>query len=183
MTWSGPARVGDHEGMTDDRTMPASNAGERDMLEGWLEFHRQTLARKCEGLTDKQLRTAAVEPSELTLMGLVRHMAEVERIWFRKVLTDEACGPIWFSDGDPDGEFHLTDADTWDEARATWQSEIATARANAAGAGLDDLARGRTRHGESPSLRWIYTHMIEEYARHNGHADLLRERLDGVTGY
>jgi uncharacterized damage-inducible protein DinB len=169
--------------MTTERRLPATTADERTMLEGWLDYHRQTLALKCEGLSDAQLRTAAAAPSELTLMGLVRHMAEVERIWFRKVLADDDPGPIYFSEADPDGEFHLTEADTWQEARATWQAEIDTARRNAADLGLDDVSRGRSRLTEDPiSLRWIYTHMIEEYARHNGHADLLRERVDGVTG-
>jgi uncharacterized damage-inducible protein DinB len=170
--------------MTTERIIPAPQADERTMLEGWLDCHRATLARKCAGLSDEQLRTATVQPSELTLMGLVRHMAEVERIWFRKVLTDDSPGPIYFTDEDPDGEFHLTDTDTWDEAYGTWQAEIAVARRNAAGLGLDDISKGATRHTpQPPSLRWIYTHMIEEYARHNGHADLLRERIDGATGY
>jgi uncharacterized damage-inducible protein DinB len=169
--------------MTTERTEPANDADERTMLEGWLDYHRRTLARKCEGLTDDQLRTASVPPSELSLMGLVRHMAEVERGWFRQVLADEDAGPLYFSEADPDGEFHLTDADTWQEAYGTWQAEIDTARRNAAGFALDDLSRGRSRRtGEPFSLRWIYTHMIEEYARHNGHADLLRERVDGTTG-
>ncbi|MFE2282271.1 DinB family protein [Streptomyces sp. NPDC059454] len=169
--------------MTTERTEPANDADERTMLEGWLDYHRRTLARKCEGLTDDQLRTASVPPSDLSLMGLVRHMAEVERGWFRQVLADEDAGPLYFSEADPDGEFHLTDADTWQEAYGTWQAEIDTARRNAAGFALDDLSRGRSRRtGEPFSLRWIYTHMIEEYARHNGHADLLRERVDGATG-
>ncbi|MFG3662138.1 DinB family protein [Streptomyces sp. NPDC047706] len=169
--------------MTQERSEPAQDAGERAMLEGWLEYHRQTLAWKCEGLSDAQLRIAAVEPSELSLMGLVRHMAEVERGWFRKVLAGDDVGPIYYTEEDRDGEFHLTEADTWAEAYATWQAEIAVARRNAAGFGLDDLSKGRSRHTEEPfSLRWIYTHMIEEYARHNGHADLIRERVDGATG-
>ncbi|WP_280892123.1 DinB family protein [Streptomyces sp. LBL] len=168
---------------TTERHEPATNADERAMLEGWLDYHRQTLAWKCEGLSDAQLRTPSVEPSELSLMGLVRHMAEVERGWFRKVLKDEAVGPIYYSDADPDGDFHLTDADTWDEAYATWQAEIETARRHAAGFGLDDMSEGKHRRsGERFNLRWIVTHMIEEYARHNGHADLLRERVDGATG-
>ncbi|MET9442208.1 DinB family protein [Streptomyces sp. NPDC006610] len=168
--------------MTTERREPARNADERTMLEGWLDYHRRTLAWKCEGLTDAQLRTASVPPSELSLMGLVRHMAEVERIWYRKVLVGDDPGPIHFSEQDPDGEFHLTEADTWADAHATWQAEIEAARLNAAAFGLDDLSRGRSRTGEPYSLRWIHTHMIEEYARHNGHADLIRERLDGVTG-
>ncbi|MEU0006053.1 DinB family protein [Streptomyces sp. NPDC006314] len=169
--------------MSDERRMPAIDADERTMLEGWLEFHRQTLAWKCEGLTDTQLRTASVEPSPLSLMGLVRHMAEVERSWFRRVLASEDIGPIYFSEADPDGEFHLTEADSWKEAYATWQAEIEAARRHAGGFALDDLSQGRNRHtGEPHSLRWIYTHMIEEYARHNGHADLIRERIDGSTG-
>ncbi|GGW27195.1 DinB family protein [Streptomyces griseoloalbus] len=169
--------------MTTERREPANNADERTMLEGWLDYHRRTLAWKCEGLTDEQLRTASVRPSELSLMGLVRHMAEVERSWFRRVLASEDAGPLYFTEADRDGEFHLTEADTWQEAHATWQAEIDVARRNAAGFALDDLSRGRSRHtGEPFSLRWIYTHMIEEYARHNGHADLLRERIDGATG-
>lgn len=169
--------------MTTERREPAQNADERTMLEGWLEYHRQTLAWKCEGLSDAQLRIAAVEPSELSLMGLVRHMAEVERSWFRRVLVGDDPGPIYFTEEDPDGEFHLTETDTWAEAYATWQAEIAIARRNAAGFALDDLSKGRGRHSDEPfSLRWIYTHMIEEYARHNGHADLIRERVDGATG-
>ncbi|CAM5244156.1 DinB family protein [Streptomyces aurantiogriseus] len=169
--------------MTTQRSEPAPTAGERAMLEGWLDYHRQTLAWKCEGLTDDQLRTASVPPSELSLMGLVRHMAEVERGWFRKVLMDDDPGPIYYSDEDRDGEFHLTEQDSWKEAYATWQAEIDIARRHAADFDLDDISRGRSRFsGNAFSLRWIYTHMIEEYARHNGHADLIRERIDGVTG-
>ncbi|MFI6376827.1 DinB family protein [Streptomyces sp. NPDC050546] len=169
--------------MTIERTEPATDAAERAMLEGWLDYHRQTLAWKCEGLSDEQLRTASVEPSVLSLMGLVRHMADVERGWFRKVLTNEDAPPIYYSDENPDGEFHLTDADTYQEAYATWQAQIETARRNAARFALDDLSEGKHhRTGEQFNLRWLYTHMIEEYARHNGHADLIRERLDGSTG-
>ncbi|MFJ2902735.1 DinB family protein [Streptomyces sp. NPDC091279] len=169
--------------MTIERSEPATEADERTMLEGWLDYHRQTLALKCEGLTDAQLRTASVAPSTLSLMGLVRHMAEVERSWFRRVLMDEDAGPIYSSDADPDGDFRLTEADTWAEAYATWQAEIETARLHAARFTLDDLSKGRHRRtGEIFNLRWIVTHMIEEYARHNGHADLLRERIDGATG-
>ncbi|MEU8759395.1 DinB family protein [Streptomyces sp. NPDC048659] len=165
------------------RVDPGTLTGERQALEQWLDFHRATLAMKCEGLDDTQLRTAAAPPSDLNLMGLVRHMAEVERGWFRRVLAGERdAGWIYSTKEDHDGDIHVTDADTWAEAYATWQGEIAHARANAAGRGLDEPGSGKHRSGETFNLRWIYLHMIEEYARHNGHADLIRERIDGATG-
>ncbi|MET7369266.1 DinB family protein [Streptomyces sp. NPDC005566] len=167
---------------TDERTEPAFDAAERQMLEGWLDYHRETLVMKCAGLTDAQLREASVPPSEFTLLGLVRHLAEVERGWFREVLVGEDVPPIYGSDEDPDGEFHLTEADTWDEAHATWLAEIEVSRLNSATFELDGLSVGLSSQGKPFSLRWIYTHMIEEYARHNGHADLVRERIDGATG-
>ncbi|MFF9110295.1 DinB family protein [Streptomyces sp. NPDC014805] len=169
--------------MPTERRMPAVDADERTMLEGWLEFHRRTLALKCEGLTDAQLRTASVAPSDLSLMGLVRHMAEVERSWFRRVLAGDGAEPIWYGEEDPDGDFHVGEADTWQEAYATWQAEIDAARRHAAAFALDDMSKGVARAGRrAVSLRWIYTHMIEEYARHNGHADLIGESIDGATG-
>ncbi|WP_328890162.1 DinB family protein [Streptomyces sp. NBC_00316] len=167
---------------TDERSEPALTAAERPMLEGWLDYHRDTLALKCAGLTDAQLREASVPPSELSLLGLVRHMAEVERGWFREVLAGEDVKAVYGTDEDPDGEFHLTEADTWEKDGAIWREEIARAREIAANVGLDDLSVGLSRKGEPYNLRWIYTHMIEEYARHNGHADLVRERIDGATG-
>ncbi|MFF2848180.1 DinB family protein [Streptomyces sp. NPDC058001] len=164
-----------------ERAEPPTVGDERPLLESWLDYHRATLALKCAGLDDEQLRRAAVPPSELSLMGLVRHMAEVERIWFRGTLAGEDVPPLYHSEADPDGEFHLTDADTWADAYGVWQNEIEQARERAARFGLDDLA-SVTRKEESHNLRWIYVHMIEEYARHNGHADLVRELVDGTTG-
>ncbi|MFF6850153.1 DinB family protein [Streptomyces antimycoticus] len=165
---------------TAERREAPRTADERTSLEGWLDFHRATLALKCEGLDDKQLREASAPPSELTLLGLVRHMAEVERSWFRRVFAHENTPPIWYSEEDPDGEFHVADGDTAESAFAIWRDEIAKAEEAAAGHSLDDVV---TRPGRGDyNLRWIYLHMIEEYARHNGHADLIRERIDGVTG-
>ncbi|MDT9693571.1 DinB family protein [Streptomyces sp. P9(2023)] len=167
---------------TTERTEPSTTAGEREMLDGWLEFHRETLAAKCAGLDDAQLRTASAPPSDLSLLGLVRHMAEVERGWFRRVLSDDDSGWIYSTEEDRDGDFHPTAEDTFEEAHATWQAEIARARELAAPHDLDHVAPGRHHSGRTYNLRWIYVHMIEEYARHNGHADLLRERIDGATG-
>ncbi|MFF1834496.1 DinB family protein [Streptomyces sp. NPDC058231] len=167
---------------TEERSEPAVTAAERPMLEGWLDYHRDTLGLKCAGLTDAQLREASVPPSQLSLLGLVRHMAEVERHWFRNVMADEGSKPLYYTDEDADGDFHPTDADTWEKDGAVWRAEVEAAREIAARHGLDDLSAGRSSRGEQFNLRWIYTHMIEEYARHNGHADLVRERIDGATG-
>ncbi|AZQ70563.1 DinB family protein [Streptomyces luteoverticillatus] len=167
-----------------ERPLPSTTAGEREMLEGWLDFHRATLAAKCAGLDDEQLRTASAPPSIMSLMGLMRHMAEVERHWFRRVLSGEDAPPIYYDETDRDKDFKVTKKDTGEEALATWQAEIAKARELAAERSLDYTGAGvRWREGEPFSLRWILTHMIEEYARHNGHADLIRERVDGATGF
>jgi uncharacterized damage-inducible protein DinB len=151
-----------------DRAQPAQNAGEQEMLTGWLEHHRGILVWKCEDLTAEQLRRRAVPPSTLSLLGLVRHMAEVERGWFRQV-------------------FLFNDVDQGDPAEAfrAFERECAASRRLVAQApSLDALSKQASeRTGQPWSLRWIVTHMIEEYARHNGHADLLRERVDGKTGY
>jgi uncharacterized damage-inducible protein DinB len=164
------------------RTDPPYAADERSMLDTWLEYHRATLAMKCDGLSDDQLRTRSVEPSSLSLLGLVRHMAEVERNWFRRCFEGADAPPLFFTETNPDGD--IDDVDGADVAAdlAAWQAECAHARTVVAAApSLDDLGK-RERHGEPVSLRWILVHMIEEYARHNGHADLLRERIDGATG-
>ncbi|MET8399010.1 DinB family protein [Streptomyces sp900116325] len=167
---------------TTERPMPPLNADERTNLESWLDFYRTTLAMKCDGLTEEQLRTASVPPSPLTLLGLVQHMAEVERNWFRRVLTGEDVPAIHGPQADPaghDGGFGLSDSISFETAQATWQAEIARARANCVTRGLEDTSPFM---GGEVSLRWIYTHMTAEYARHNGHADFIRERIDGATG-
>jgi Protein of unknown function (DUF664) len=164
------------------RPMPPLNADERPTLEGWLDFYRATLASKCEGLDDAQLRVASAPPSELTLLGLVQHAAEVERNWFRRVLVGEVAQPIFGPRDHPeghDGGFELSAASSYPAAFRIWQDEINLARANCAARALDEVSPFM---GGEVSLRWIYTHMIAEYARHCGHADVIRERIDGVTG-
>ncbi|MER5873297.1 DinB family protein [Streptomyces sp. NPDC002044] len=165
------------------RPEPATTADEREMLDGWLDYHRSTLAWKCEGLGDEQLRLTPLKPSELSLLGLVRHMAEVERYWFREIMLGEDLPELYSSQEEPDGDFHFTDGDTWADSERVWQTEIELARQASAGRSLDLVSDAAVHHrGEVFSLRWVYTHMIEEYARHNGHADLLREHIDGATG-
>jgi len=156
-------------------------AGERQMLEAWLDFHRQTLLAKCSGLTAGQLRQRAAPPSTLSLLGLVRHMAEVERGWFRRSVAGEDAGFLYSSEADPDGEFDHVDTADAEQDFATYLREIDLARQAAAGRELDETFFHPRRRARL-SVRWVYVHMLEEYARHNGHADLLRERIDGATG-
>lgn len=172
------------ESILGDRPVPPPLADERSTLEGWLEFHRATLVVKCIGLDDRQVRLASVEPSSLTLLGLVQHMAVVERNWFQQIFAGKEVRKI-YEEGMGDG-FTLVTRRGMDEASAVWRAEVATSRELIAGASLDDVGEVPQPEasiiGERVSLRWILQHMIEEYARHNGHADLLRERIDGVTG-
>jgi hypothetical protein len=152
------------------------------MLDQWLDYHRATLHQKCAGLDDAQLRTASCPPSDLTLLGLVRHMTDVERGWFLRGVAERSANqipPLYYSDEYPDGDFGNLDSASTEAVFATYDAAIADIRAAIAGAELDDTFD----NGGTPvSLRWVYVHMIEEYARHNGHADLIRERIDGVTG-
>ncbi|MFI6288364.1 DinB family protein [Streptomyces sp. NPDC051018] len=169
----------------DGRTVPPAHADERTMLEAWLDFHRATLALKCSGLKDDQLRLAAASPSPMTLLGLVQHMAEVERNWFQRVFAGLTVPPV-FGEGNPDG-FALQPDRGLDEATAAWQAEVARGRELITDASLDDSGRLSGQEAghlgdRGVSLRWIMVHMIEEYARHNGHADLIREQVDGATG-
>jgi uncharacterized damage-inducible protein DinB len=155
--------------------------GEREMLEAWLEFHRTTLLLKCEGLDDRSRKERPVATSLLSLHGLVRHMAEVERSWFRRVLQRQPAAPyIWYDPAAEDSDMFPLDGANWEKDLAAWQSECDESRKAAAARSLDDT--GQTRSGEPCSLRWIYVHLIEEYARHNGHADLIRELVDGTVG-
>ncbi|MEV4400331.1 DinB family protein [Nonomuraea sp. NPDC049607] len=165
--------------MTDNRVPPPYAGDERTMLNNWLEWHRGTLAVKCDGLTDDQLRLRSAGPSTMSLLGLVRHMAHVERVWFRRVLDGEDIPRLWNKEVDADADFNDVDEASVEEAFTTWQDEMERARAISATKSLD--ATG-DRNGQDCTHRWILVHMIEEYARHNGHADLLRERIDGVTG-
>jgi uncharacterized damage-inducible protein DinB len=163
---------------------PGQQAGEREMLAAWLDFHREVLLWKCEGLTDDQLRERSVPPSTLSLIGLVRHMAEVERGWFQEVFLGQDVPELYDRTTDPDSDFNQVDQADPGEAFRAFEQECAVARqVLAQAASLDELSKKPSeRTGQPWSMRWIMTHMIEEYARHNGHADLLRERIDGAAG-
>ena len=150
------------------------------MLEAWLEYHRTTLLLKCEGLTDAERKSRPVSTSKLSLHGLVRHMAEVERSWCRRTLLSGSDTPsIWYDPAIEDSELVPLEGAEWQADLEAWKAECEASRSAAANHPLD--ATG-LRHGEPCSLRWIYVHMIEEYARHNGHADLIRELVDGSVG-
>ena len=171
VTWTAPEFTRTAEPFTGD---------ERAMLDGWLDWHRGTLLTKCAGLTGKQLAQRSVPPSTLCLLGLVRHMTYVERAWFRQRFLGEGVEPLYSTPEDPDADLLDTDPARAEAEFAALADEWDVVRKSVAGRSLDD-AFTTEQHGER-SLRWIYLHMIEEYARHNGHADLLRERVDGMTG-
>jgi hypothetical protein len=163
------------------RVDPPYAADEAAMLAGWLDFHRRTLALKCAGLTERQLRLRSVAPSSLTLLGLVRHLAEVEQYWYQVVLLGLDREDLYATPEDRDYDFNGVDTADPAEAFATWRRQIALAEQAVAGLPLETVGK-KQRRGQDVTLRWIQLHMIEEYARHNGHADLLREAVDGVTG-
>jgi uncharacterized damage-inducible protein DinB len=171
------------------RREPPLAADEVATLFGFLEFQRATLEWKCAGLDAVGLR-AQVAASSMTLGGLLKHMAYVEDVWFSRRLHGRDPAPPFDTvdwDADRDWEWHSAADDTPEQLRALWQDAVVRSRALAdealAAGGLDQLAAVVDDwYGEAQSLRWIVVHMIEEYARHNGHADLLRESVDGLTG-
>src|SRR5579875_3138389 len=173
MTWTAPE--------VSRTEPPLAAADEREALETWLDYHRETLLFKCQGLTGEQLAARPLPPSTLSLLGLVRHMTEVERSWFRRRFGGQDAPALYYTEKDPDGDFDFGTAAGAQADLAAFASECDLARQAAAGRGLGDTFQ----HERVPltfDLRWVYIHMIEEYARHNGHADLLREMTDGVTG-
>ena len=166
----------------DPRADPPPRAGERETLLAFLEYQRRTLELKCAGLTAAALGSRAVPPSGLSLLGLVRHLGDVERFWVRTCLSGDPAPPLyWGPDGnDTDFDFPEPDDRLVEQSFAAWKAEMAFADAALAGEPLEHaVAAGR--HG-TVSVRWILVHLIEEYSRHNGHADLLRECLDGTVG-
>ncbi|MDQ6672217.1 MAG: DinB family protein, partial [Chloroflexota bacterium] len=151
-----------------------------------LDYHRATLLMKCAGLSEAQLKLRSAEPSTLSLLGLVRHMTEVERSWFRRRIAGEDAPPLYYTEARRDDDFDAVDAADPTAMFATFNAEVERCRAIATHVSLDTVVEDKRVDPPAErrefSVRWIYVHMIEEYARHNGHADLLRERIDGARG-
>jgi uncharacterized damage-inducible protein DinB len=161
------------------RLDPPYEGDERATLDAFLDYHRETLLWKCDGLDEQQLKRHAVPSSNLTLLGLIRHMAEVERHWFSNFTgTDRTW--LFCTEDDLDGDFDQVATADVEHDFAVYRAEVDTHRVELAKVSLDTTFVSRRAH--TISLRWVYVHMIEEYARHNGHADLLREAVDGMTG-
>ena len=161
----------------DHRPDPPLAAAPVEMLSAFLDFHRATLLWKVEGLSDEELRRP-LTPSGVCLLGLVKHSAYVERWWFRAVFDGEEVPFPWRSE-DPDADWRIEPGETTQEVVALYRAEVERSRRIVAGAAWEDRAR---QTGFDHTLGWILTHMVEEVARHNGHADILREAIDGQTG-
>ncbi|OKK06065.1 Mini-circle protein [Streptomyces sp. CB03234] len=167
--------------MTTERPEPPLVGEERAMLRAFLDYHRATLAMKCEGLSDEDLRRRSMPPSTLSLLGLVRHMAEVERAWFRRTINGEDVPLVWSPTDDYQAAYDPTGS-TRSEAFAAWEAEVAHARRIEKSAASLDVTGHNARWNIDVSLRHVMLHLIHEYARHNGHADFLREGIDGTVG-
>ncbi len=167
----------------DSRFEPSPQGDERATLTGFLRWQRETLELKCSGLEPADLARRSVDFSSMSLLGLVRHLADVERGWFRNVMAAQDAPSHYSSPTNRDGDFDdaTPDPDVVAEAWAVWRAEVAFADQFVADSVDLDVAGNDSWLG-AVSLRWVLTHMIEEYARHNGHADLLRQGIDGAVG-
>ncbi|MEU6948324.1 DinB family protein [Streptomyces sp. NPDC046316] len=165
----------------DPRISPPHFGSERETLRAFLDYQRATLAMKCEGLDDEQLKDTSMPPSTLSLLGLVRHMAEVERAWFRRVFEDGEAPMVWSDKIDFQAAYDASRS-TRAEAFAAWEAEVETSRRIEREAASLELAGHQPRWGEDVSLRMVMVHVLLEYGRHNGHADFLREGVDGTVG-
>ncbi len=165
-----------------DREEPPPIAGEREALETCLDYQRRTLLLKCAGLGAEDLKRRAAPPSRLSLLGLVRHMTEVERWWFSRNGAGMNLEFVYVGDLCSDADFDELDSCAAEEVIEHFWKEVGASRKAMRDRSLDDTFASVERSEPERDIRWIYLHMIEEYARHNGHADLLRELVDGSTG-
>ncbi|MGB3304779.1 MAG: DinB family protein [Thermomicrobiales bacterium] len=162
------------------RTKPPFFGSEKSMMLGFLNWHRDTLLCKIDGLTDEELRRPH-DPSGLTLLGLVKHLTDVERSWFREVVAGEDLSALW-DDSDPQRYWRIEPHETTAEIIAGYSAEVAAANALLDEIGMDEPVHAARAEDTGMTVRWVVLHMIEETARHNGHADLIREAIDGQTG-
>ncbi|KQZ67091.1 DinB family protein [Nocardioides sp. Root151] len=173
MTWTAPD-VERSEDYPERR-----NETEQVLLRDWLDWHRATLLRKCAGLDAVQLATRAVPPSKLSLLGLVRHMSDTERGWVRQTFRGEQVPDLYYRPERPDADFAEAEPDGAEDDLSTYRAECRAVDAALEGASLNDTFLFRDR---AHSVRWMWQHLVEEYARHNGHADIIREAMDGDVG-
>jgi uncharacterized damage-inducible protein DinB len=166
---------------TDPRIGPPHTGGERETLRAFLDYQRATLAMKCDGLSDADLRRQSMPPSTLSLLGLVRHMAEVERAWFRRVFQDNDAPMVWSDEIDFQAAYDASGS-TRAEGFAAWEAEVENSRRIERDAASLELSGRQPRWDEDVSLRMVMVHVLVEYGRHNGHADFLREGIDGAVG-
>jgi len=164
------------------RPDPPPLADEATMLVAYLEFHRETLALKCAGVPGRTHSEKVLAPSGLSLHGLVRHLAGVERWWLHQQFAGDDVPMLHYSEDDPNQDFDSLDGD-FDEALAVWQAQVERSREIVAAASSLDDTGTRFVDGAEFSLRWVLLRLIAEYARHDGHADLLREHIDGSVGW
>ena len=164
-----------------DRHEPPNFGTERELLETFLDYYRGTLLVKCAGLSDEQLRQRAAEPSTLSLLGLVRHMTNVEQNWFQRIFLNRDVDFVYSGARNRDAEFHDVASASGDQVEEEYLRVCEESRSIGRSHDLEQFAAIEDER-DHVTLRWIYLHLIEEYARHCGHADLLRERIDGVTG-
>ena len=165
-----------------DNRVVLDAGNEWDQLDSWLSFYRETLLIKCDGLNEDQMKLRPIPTSQLSLLGLIRHMTKVERYWFEVVFLAHGVPTYYSTPEDPDGDFNNLDELGLDAVVNNYQDAVAKSDECATGHNLDELAK-KPRGERVLDLRCIYLHMIEEYARHCGHADIIRELVDGVTGY
>ncbi|MFH9265105.1 DinB family protein [Streptomyces sp. NPDC017546] len=166
----------------DDRVGPPLLGSERETLRAFLDYQRKTLAMKCAGLDDEELRERSMPPSTLSLLALVRHLAEVERAWFRRVFEDEAAPMVWSEKAFDFQAAYDASTSTRAEVFAAWEAEVEVSRRIEREAPSLDLVGRQPRWEKEVSLRMVMVHVLLEYGRHNGHADLLREGVDGTVG-
>jgi len=162
------------------RTDPPKSAPATEMVGAFLDFQRETILWKASDLTLEQLAWA-YEPSTMSLLGMIKHLAYVERYWFQEILAGESVEYPW-TDEDPDADWRIETDEDADAIRALYWREIERSKEITASMSWDEVAKGGEGDRGGTTLGWVLTHMVEETARHVGHADLIRERLDGGTG-